>query len=166
MAKRLSYEPSAAPTQTTARAEWDALLQALHDSGTLRVLRGLIGSAPQMSDVLLEQLETEGGRNALGNLTIAMTTLTKLEPERVNGLVRALLEGLRAAGRSAHQHPPGLVGLAALLMREDTRRGLHAIVVLLQTIGRELGGADGESRALTPVPASDGASRRAANGAG
>lgn len=154
MARPLDHAPSAAPTQTSARSELETLLETLHTSGTLRALRGLVGTGPQLLEVALGQLESEGGKNALGNIAIAMTTLTKLDADRVHALVEALHKGVRAADASRQHAPPGLMGLFAMLMREDTRRGLHALVVLLSTLGRELDRSDdGDARSLTPARA-------------
>lgn len=153
MARPLDHTPSAAPTETSARSELEALLETLHSSGALRVLRGVFGAGPQLLEVALSQLETAGGKNALGNVAVAITSLTKLDADRVHALVEALNEAVRAAAASVQRPPPGLMGLFAMLMREDTRRGLHALVVMLSALGRELDDSGDEAQTLTPVRA-------------
>ncbi len=61
MATRLDYEvpPVRMPG---AQAEWDALLEALHRSGTLRILRGFFGRLGAVSDVALGEANTERGK--------------------------------------------------------------------------------------------------------
>ncbi len=155
MAEPLKYDPleESPKTQIGARDELELLIETLHESGTLRTLRGLFGRMPEVLDVVLEKLDTGPGKNALGNVALAMVSLTRVDPSLVDRLMGALMLGLERARRSTFEHPPTLVGLAAIMMREDTRRGLHAMAVLLETIGAELGKRDGKSERAAHVHA-------------
>lgn len=140
MAKPLPYEtaPAPEPIRTSAEVELQAFLETLHTSGALRLLRGMLGAVPEVSDVVLEQMATESGKNLLGNVSIAMMELTKTEPDATNTFLGALRKSVRAARASMLRMPPSLMELVALMMHEDTRRGLHACLTLLATLGREL----------------------------
>jgi uncharacterized protein YjgD (DUF1641 family) len=137
MAEPLKYRPRV-DTRDAARDELEALLQALHESGNLRVLTGLAGKLPEVLGILLEQSGSELGRNALGNLTLLAGTLGRLGTDSAERFSKALTEGLERVHSKMPAHPPGLLRLTSLLSGVDARRGLYAVVLLLQSLGEQL----------------------------
>ena len=137
MARPLAYDPVPPPTDT-ARDELEQLLQTLHESGTLRLLDGLLGRFPDVTEVAVGQLNTGGGRNLVGNVMILLKALTELDSDGHQALVSGIGEGLQAAHQSLQGEPPGLLGLLRRLGDEDVRRGLNALLVFVQTLGRHL----------------------------
>lgn len=137
MARPLAYDPVPPPIDT-AREELEQLLQTLHESGTLRLLDGLLGRFPSVTEVAVQQLNTGGGHNFVGNVMILLKALTELDSDGHQALVSGVGEGLQAAHRSLQESPPGLLSLLRKLGDEDVRRGLNALLVLVQALGRHL----------------------------
>lgn len=138
MARPISYAPPPAPVEDTPHEALERLLQTLHESGTLRLLDGLVGQAQDVGAVLAGRLDTPGGRNALSTLLLLVQALGRLEPDHVQAFLTGTEKGLAAAHASFKTDPPGLLQLFGVLKHEDTRRGLHALLVLLQTLGNHL----------------------------
>lgn len=137
MAEPLKYYPTATPTEP-AHEELEALIETLHASGTLRVLNGFFGQFDDVMDVTLDQLTNEPGRHAVVNLMILAKGLTHLDPDDLQAVQTGTEKGLRAARESMKEGPPGLLTLMRQLGHPDTRRGLNAMLVFLQTLGRHL----------------------------
>lgn len=137
MAEPLKFAPKAPPIDS-ARDELDQLLEVLHRSGALRTLRGLIGSVPQLAKTGLEQVEGAGGQRLVTNAAIAVTSLTQLDYRIVNQLIQGLVEGTERAARLEGRTPPGFFNLLRELNTDDARRGLWALVTVLQCMGRQL----------------------------
>lgn len=139
MAKPITYDPPPPPPIDTAADELADLLQTLHESGTLRALNGLFGQFEQVSEVIAKGLDSEGGRNGLSNLFQLVKFLGELDADHVEVFLKGTEKGL-AAGRARLQHgeAPSLLGLFTLLRDEDTRRGLAAVLTLLQSLGEHM----------------------------
>lgn len=138
MAQAIKYEVPPAPTSTTKEDELDAFLEALHDSGTLRTLTAFFGCFEDVTEVFVEQLNTPGGRNAISNVALLASALSNLDSDRLSKLVHGMDEDLGAAVRSMENEPPTLLKLVRLLNDTETRRGLYAMLVLLQSVGRRV----------------------------
>lgn len=137
MAAPLPFEPVAS-TAPTPQDDLDRLLEALHHSGTLRVLAGLFGQCGAVSEVAIEQVDAPGGRRALGTLTVLARTLTEVDPDGLAALLEATVDGAGAAAETARDEPPSLVGLMGRLRDDDVRRGLNAMLTFLGALGRSL----------------------------
>jgi uncharacterized protein YjgD (DUF1641 family) len=140
------------PTEQTAREEWEALLQTLHDSGALRILGGLVGRSGAIAEIAVDRLGSESGRNALSNGAILGEAIAAVRPEALRRISAAVARAILAAAHGAGGRVPGLFGLWAELQRPDTRRALFAALAFLRTIGAELG--KDESPAVEGPPAS------------
>lgn len=116
------------------------LVRTLHESGTLRVANGLIAQFAEVSSVLLEQLDTEEGRNGLSNVLILLRGLGHIDSDGTDRFIKALTEGLDAAGERLKKQddPPNMLKLAAKLREPEVRRGLDAVLTLVGTLGKEL----------------------------
>ncbi|MCL2447497.1 MAG: hypothetical protein FWD17_00965 [Polyangiaceae bacterium] len=139
MAEPLKYRSIPGPSpRDTARQEIDALVEVLHDSGALRMLRGLVGRFPEVMGVMLERLDSDAGVNALSNLTIAASALLAVNAARTARIVTGLREGLDSALANRSHRPPRRLQLLAKLNHPDTRRGAFAVLTILESIGRQL----------------------------
>lgn len=154
MAEPIQYRPPSAETRESARQELERLLQVLADSGTLRALTDLIARAGQVADVLTAQLDSQPGRNALGNLALALTTLTELPPEKAK---QALGATLRAARQAGARRAPGVLRLLLLARRANVRRATWLVLTALDTLGGLLDAAPGSALARRPGSAAGGA---------
>jgi uncharacterized protein YjgD (DUF1641 family) len=137
MAEPLKYRPRV-DAREPAHEELEALLRTLHRSGSLRLLQGLAGRFPEVLGLLLEKSKSEFGQNALGNLTVLGVSLGRVETASVEQFARAFGEALERVHASAPEDPPRLIRLLGALRGVDARRGLHALVILLQTLGEQL----------------------------
>ena len=137
MAQPLKYIPEA-QTEVTAQEELDHLIETLHEHGMLRTLDGLFGKFPEVMEVLVAQLDTPGGRNALSNLAALSMGLTALNPDHVNDFRLSTERSLGAARESLKDEPPGLLALFRQLNDPEVRRGLNALLVFLHTLGKDL----------------------------
>lgn len=142
MAERIGYTPSApAPGVDAFTPEDDVarLVRTLHESGTLRALNGLFARFADVSAIALEHLDTEEGRNGVANALILLRGLGRIDSDGTDRFVRALTEGLDAAGkRLDEEKPPGAFGLLRALREPDVRRGLDAVLTLVGTMGARL----------------------------
>lgn len=137
MAEPLKFRAPPAEVDS-AQAELQSLLNVLHESGTLRVLRGLFGGIPAVTDIALEHVHSEGGKRLSGNLAVLATGLTHMEPHAVQRLLRGLIKGSELVVKNAARTPPGFFSLLREMHSEEARRGLQALVIMLQSIGRAL----------------------------
>lgn len=137
MAEPLKHRVSALPRDTAAE-ELELLLETLHRSGTLRTLIGLCGSVSGISKVVLQEVDSAGGRRMTGNLSLMATTLTTLDPAALEPLVQGLVKGVNRTADDTNDEPPGVLRLLGRLQSTDVRRGLSALINVLQGVGAEL----------------------------
>lgn len=144
MADPLGYTRSApAPGVDAFTPDDDVarLVRTLHESGTLRLLNGLIAQFAEVNAVVLKHLDTEEGKNGLSNLLILLRGLGHIDADGTDRFVKALTEGLDAAGERLREtdDPPNLLQLAVKLRSPEVRRGLNAALTLVGTVGDRLG---------------------------
>jgi len=134
MPERLEY---AVPTVTMpgARDELADLLETLHRSGTLRVLNGFFGKLGNVTDVALDEVNSEPGRNLLGALLFLGECLSKVPAEDLAPMANAFGEGLQRVRKANAQKPPGIFALLRLLREPETRRAIGAVLLMLNRLG-------------------------------
>ena len=138
MAQPILYDVPPAPVEDTPEEALHRLLGTLHESGTLRLLDGLLGQFQDVAEVVTKRLDTPEGHNGLSNLLLLLKGLGAVEPDVVETVAEGLGKGFRAANDSFRRDPPGLLALFGALKHQDTRRALHALLVLLQAVGGHL----------------------------
>jgi uncharacterized protein YjgD (DUF1641 family) len=112
------------------------LLQKLHDSGTLDLLRGAAAARDALLNQLALVLDTPEAVMALRNLIMMVKALAGIDP----GFLRETLEGIaQAATEKTIGDPPSLWELIKRLRTKNTRRGLAAAVGVLEGLGRTIG---------------------------
>jgi uncharacterized protein YjgD (DUF1641 family) len=113
------------------------VLQGLHDSGALEILRGALGGGGK----ILEQVVAVGSGaqsiRATRNLLLLVTALGEIEPALLGDLTRAIPKALVQAN-AEEAKPPGLIKLFRTFWNKDFRRGLAAFNDLLVLFGRNL----------------------------
>ena len=109
------------------------LLQKLHESGALEVLRGAAGARDALVNQLAGVLDTPEAVVAMRNLIVMAKTLGSIDP----GLLKGALEGMAqtAAGKTSEE-PPSLWRLFQRVRSRDARRGLAATLGILEAFGR------------------------------
>jgi uncharacterized protein YjgD (DUF1641 family) len=132
------------------------LLQKLHDTGTLDVLRGAVGARDALLEQLASVLSTPEAEQALRNLIVLGKALGSVDPVLLKaaldglverslqlavssvdlGLLKAALDGAAQATARNAEESPSLWQLAKRARSKDARRGLAMAVGILEALGR------------------------------
>lgn len=111
------------------------LLQKLHDTGTLDVLRGALGAGNVLVEHVVSLLTAPESVNALRNVIILGKLLGSLNPD----LLHAVAEGVpQVTAQTPETKPPSLFALGRRATSPDARRGLAAAVGVMEVLGRGL----------------------------
>lgn len=163
MAQRLTYEvsrPRAAAGDREAELEQlasrleelNTLLDALYERGVIRLLTDLVQATPEISEILLRGLNTEGGQAGLQNLVFLARQLGRIEPERMARMIEAVNTGFDRMGEPAPaeaSQPPGVTGLIRLLRDEQLWRSLGPVLegvkAFIQALGEDGKKEDGQN---------------------
>jgi uncharacterized protein YjgD (DUF1641 family) len=110
------------------------LLQELHDSGTLALLRGMLGAGDKIVEevsAMLVQPETIRG---IGNFIVLSRIMASISPEALERIAKALPQ--TDAPEQVDQKPPSLFSLARRLFSVDSRRGLALGLTAAEALGQ------------------------------
>jgi uncharacterized protein YjgD (DUF1641 family) len=112
------------------------LLQLLHNSGVLRLLRGALGSGDMLLETAVNAAKSEEAIRGLRNAITLAKMLGTINPDLLQGYVYAASETL------SRQKPvvetPGLFTLLAEFRRPEQRRGIALISKFLEILGSEI----------------------------
>lgn len=131
--KRLEEAPE---QHAEALLESYELLQQLHDSGILRLLRGAASSGGMILDAAVGAANSEEGIRGLRNAIILCKTLGAINPDLLQGFAVAITETLGC--QKAIAEPPGLFKLFAEFRQPELRRSMALINRFLEILGSEL----------------------------
>jgi uncharacterized protein YjgD (DUF1641 family) len=112
------------------------LLQGLHDSGVLDLLRGLVGSGDKVLRTVVDATRAPDSIRAVRNLLILVKTLAEVDPDLLDGFLLALPEAMREA-KELGKEPPGFLGILRKFHSKDLRRGIVMVNSLLEAWGRD-----------------------------
>jgi uncharacterized protein YjgD (DUF1641 family) len=111
------------------------LLQQLHDTGTLDVLRGALGAGDVLVEHVVSLVTAPEAVNALRNLILIGKVLGSINPE----VLHAVVEGIpQTTAQTPGGKPPSLLALGRRMASQDARRGLAAAVSVMELVGRGL----------------------------
>jgi uncharacterized protein YjgD (DUF1641 family) len=111
------------------------LLQQLHDTGTLDVLRGALGAGDVLVEHVVSLVTAPEAVNALRNLILIGKVLGSINPE----VLHAVVEGIpQTTAQTPGGKPPSLFALGRRMASQDARRGLAAAVSVVELVGRGL----------------------------
>lgn len=111
------------------------LLQKLHDSGTLDLLRGVLGAGDEVLNHLTGLATKPESVRAIRNLLILAKLLGSLDPEVLHRVTENLPKAVEQAGVG---EPPSLLTLLGRLRSRESRRALAAGAALLEGVGKGL----------------------------
>lgn len=111
------------------------LLQKSHDSGTLDLLRGVLGAGDEVLNHLVGLLTKQESVRGIQNLLVLGKLLASLDPELLSDLTENLPEIVEQASADG---PPSLLALARRFRSKESRRALAAGAAVLESIGRGL----------------------------
>jgi uncharacterized protein YjgD (DUF1641 family) len=112
------------------------ILQGLHDRGILELAKGALGSSEKVLQILVNTANTPEVIRGIRNAMILAKIADSIDPQLLEGLERAVPEGLAEA---AKPKPPGLFSVLRKLLSHDTRRVLIATASILESLGKSLG---------------------------
>jgi uncharacterized protein YjgD (DUF1641 family) len=111
------------------------LLQQLHDTGTLDLLRGALGAGDVLVEHVVSLVTAPESVVAIRNLILIGKVLGSINPE----VFHAVLEGLpQATAQTPGTKPPSLFALGRRIASPNARRGLAAAVSVMEILGRGL----------------------------
>ena len=115
------------------------LLQQLHDSGTLDLLRGAVGAGDEIVNHAVRLITQPESVRSIRNVLILAKLLGSIDPE----ILHKLSESVPAAvEQSRREEPPSLWALLKRFRSEDSRRALAAGAGVLEVVGRQLESKD------------------------
>jgi uncharacterized protein YjgD (DUF1641 family) len=122
------------------------ILQGLHDRGVLNLVKGALGSGDKVLQILVDAGNTPEVIRGIRNLMILARIFDGIEPELLEGLERAVREGLAEAKKP---EAPGFLRLLKKFLSRDTRRVMATMASVLGSFGKSLaarppGGRQGE----------------------
>jgi uncharacterized protein YjgD (DUF1641 family) len=111
------------------------LLQQLHDTGTLDVLRGALGAGDVLVGHVVSLVTAPEAVNAVRNVILIGKVLGSIDPD----VLHAVVEGIpQATAQAPGAKPPSLFALGRRMASRDARRGLSAAVSVMEVLGRGL----------------------------
>ncbi len=131
--KRLEQAPD---QHAQALLESYELLQQLHDSGVLRLLRGVLSSGDMLLETAVNAAKSEEAIRGLRNAIALAKMLGSFDPDLLQGLARAVNETFGSEKSAAK--PPGLLKLVSEFRQPALRRGLALINKFLGILGSEV----------------------------
>lgn len=111
------------------------LLQQLHDSGTLDVLRGALGAGDEVLNHVVRMTTQPESVRGIRNLLILAKLLGSVDPDMLQRMSTMLPQ---AMSQSEAKEPPSLWGLLGRFGSKESRRALAVGAALLEGVGREL----------------------------
>jgi uncharacterized protein YjgD (DUF1641 family) len=112
------------------------VLQGLHDSGLLELLRGLLGSSEKVLDTVVDAARAPESVRAVRNLLVLLKMLGAIDPDLFDGFALGLPKAIEHA-REQGKEPPSLLAILNKFRSRDLRRGLVAVNALLEAWGKE-----------------------------
>jgi uncharacterized protein YjgD (DUF1641 family) len=111
------------------------VLQQLHESGTLDVLRGLLGAGDQVVRHAVGLAIQPEAVDALRNLLVLSKVLSSVNPDVLHRVLSGVPEAL---AQRPEEDPPSLFAIFRRMSSKDSRRSLAAAVTVLEKAGKGL----------------------------
>jgi uncharacterized protein YjgD (DUF1641 family) len=111
------------------------VLQGLHDKGLLDLAKGALGSGEKVLQILVDAGNTPEVIRGIRNLMTMAKLLDAIDPEIMEGKLRAVPEGLAEARKPK---PLGFWQIMKKLFSHDSRRVMIAGISILQSVGKSL----------------------------
>ena len=114
------------------------LLEQLHRSGALELLRGALGASGKLAEKAAAAADTPQSVNALRNAILLGKMLGSIDPEVMESYTAAVI-GTVGHKPDTNSEPPGLFAILRQLRRREVRRTLALINRFLEILGSGLG---------------------------
>jgi uncharacterized protein YjgD (DUF1641 family) len=114
------------------------LIEELHRSRTLEMLRGLLAARRELAETLAGAADTPEGANGLRNLILLTKMLGSIDPRVMESYVAAVIGTVGRPPEIAAE-PPGILTVLNQLRRREVRRALALVNRFLEILGTRLG---------------------------
>lgn len=114
------------------------ILQGLHDRGLLELAKGALGSSEKVLQIAVDAVNTPEAIGAIRRGIILAKLANTVDPGLLEGLERAVPEGLAEAARP---RPMGVFSILKKLVSRDSRRVFVAAACILESLGKSLASA-------------------------
>jgi uncharacterized protein YjgD (DUF1641 family) len=112
------------------------VLQGLHDSGALEVLRGVLGGGNKILEIVVESTKTQEAIRGIRNLLIMTKIVGSIDPELLSKFTAAVPDALAAAAKAQATQPPGFWEALRILRSKNLRRGLAVMNGILEGLAK------------------------------
>jgi len=112
------------------------VLQDLHNSGVLELLRGVLGGGDKILEIVVEASQTPEAIRGIRNVIIMTKILGSMDPELLKKFTEAIPDVLVGVAKTQETEPPGFWETLRILRSKNLRRGLAVANYLLETLGR------------------------------
>ena len=116
------------------------VLQGLHDSGTLDLLRGLLGSGDKVMQTAVDATRAPEALRIIRNLAVLTQLLGEIDPDLFERFLQAIPEAMQQTKQEA-KDSPGLLSTLNQFRNKDLLRGIVIVNSLLKIWGREFSAA-------------------------
>jgi uncharacterized protein YjgD (DUF1641 family) len=113
------------------------LLQVLHESGALDILRGLLGSKDKVIELAADKANTPATIRMMRNSAVLIGALGEMDPEALQAMTTSWSQALAETQQTACD-PPGFWKILRHFHSADLRRGLVLVNTLLEKLGKNL----------------------------
>lgn len=138
-ARELQLRLQNAPAEHAAAIlEGYEFLQTLHDSGTLDLLRGLVGQKDRITGQLAATVNEPGMIRGMRNLIVLTEALGSIKPESLNAVTQSVAQTFGETAERKTEKPPGLWTAFRRMRGRDALRGIALMITLLEKLGKNL----------------------------
>jgi uncharacterized protein YjgD (DUF1641 family) len=115
------------------------VLQRLHESGILDMLKGALGEGAALLETAVDVAKAPETIRSIRNLLLMGKLLGAIDPELLTAFLRAIPHGLDKIA-AKRQETPTIFALIQKFNNEDSRRTMAMAAELLESIGKGLKG--------------------------
>ena len=124
------------------------VLQGLHDSGLLDLVRGMLESKDEVLGAAVQAAGSAQSVRGIRNLLLLIELLGRIEPEVLQAFTRTAPIAMKKIVEQP-EHPSLWRLLKDFFWNRNFRRGMAAVNIMLETLGRTLNG-NRKGDTLTP----------------
>ncbi|QHS22378.1 DUF1641 domain-containing protein [Virgibacillus sp. MSP4-1] len=115
------------------------ILQELHATGVLDMLKGLLRTREKVGQIAIEQINQPGMHNIIKNGMNTIGLLAEMDSDQLKAMFSGLNTGLEKAAESAKaQEEVGLWGLMKSVRDPNVRTSMNTMVNFLEGMGNGL----------------------------
>jgi uncharacterized protein YjgD (DUF1641 family) len=113
------------------------LVQKLHDSGTLDLLRGFLGAGDQIIERLSSALASPEAIRTIRNVIVLSQLMASIDPKVFESIRDSVSETAERSAAS-DEKPPGLWAILKRTDSENSLRALSALSIFLDGLGKRM----------------------------